>query len=192
MYRHRLNRVPTLLAGWLCLSPVASEVMEKTDPQTGLLSWRVEDAGFSLELIQLHPDFIRAIYGNRGFPEDIVEDMAGYCMYGTIAKNTSDTRVSYRVADWRYRTADGEEHPVKTKSQWLQEWRARGIPFAWSLLPDDQGFAVGDWNQGFTSIKAPRGSTFDLTYTWKLGDEPHERTLENLPCPPKNLPIQAE
>lgn len=30
------------------------------------------------------------------------------------------------------------------------------------MLPDDQTFAAVDWNQGFTTIKAPRDSTFDL------------------------------
>jgi len=36
---------------------------------SGLLSWTADDDGFSLELIQLLPDFIRAIYAKHNFPE---------------------------------------------------------------------------------------------------------------------------
>jgi hypothetical protein len=181
--------LPALL-GFLAAQAYAGGVVETTNPQTGLLTWQVEDAGFSLELIQLHPDFIRAIYGSKDFPDELVEEMASYCVFGTIAKNTSDSEVRYRVADWRYRLPNGSEYPVKTKSEWLEEWRKRGIRFAWSLLPDDQIFAVGDWNQGFTTIKAPRTATFDLIYSWQLGDKHHVRTLTNLSCPPEQLPAQ--
>jgi hypothetical protein len=158
------------------------EVQKKQDPETGLLSWNIEDRGLSLELIQLLPDYIRAIYSSRGLPKDIVEDMASYCVFGTIIKNLSDTQLSYRVADWRYVTADGKEHVLKTKTQWLTEWRKRGVKFAWSLLPDDQVFDVGDWSQGFTTVKLPHGSTFDLVFTWKLEEKIHAGKIENLHC----------
>jgi hypothetical protein len=55
-------------------------------------------------------------------PPKVVELMAGYCMFGTIIKNESDKSLAYRVADWRHITADGESHPIKTKTQWLQDW----------------------------------------------------------------------
>lgn len=165
---------PMLLSG--------EEVQKKQDPDTGLLSWHVEDLGLSLELIQLPPDYIRAIYSSRGLPKDVVEDMASYCVFGTIIKNLSDTQLSYRVADWRYVTADGKVHALKTKTQWLTEWRKRGVKFAWSLLPDDQVFDVGDWSQGFTTVKLPHGSTFDLVFYWKLEEKTHAGKIENLRC----------
>ena len=152
-----------------------------------MLTWTSVGDGFSLELIQLLPDFVRAIYSKHGFPKEEVERIAGYCVYGSIIKNTSQQLLSYRVADWRYREKNGTEHPVKTKTQWLEEWRRVGIKFSWTLLPDSGDFEIGDWQQGFTTIKLPRNSEFDLIYNWKLDGVKHEAVLENLRCPPVSL-----
>ena len=170
----------------------AVEVSVHENKASGLLTWTAEDEGFSIELIQLIPDFIRAIYAKHNFPEEEVERAASYCMFGTILKNTSNQQLSYRVADWRYRTNDGngiigKEKPVKTKTQWLEEWRKKGIMFSWTLLPDVGDFSVGDWQQGFTTINLPRESTFDLIYKWSLDGVEHTGTLENLKCPPESL-----
>jgi len=154
---------------------------------SGLLTWTVVDEGFSIELIQLLPDFIRAIYGKHDFPDEEIERAASYCMFGTILKNTSKQQLSYRVANWRYRTKDGKEHPVKTKTEWLQEWKKAGILFAWTLLPDDGEFSVGDWQQGFTTINLPRESEFDLIYKWELDGVPYSGVLENIRCAPESL-----
>lgn len=154
---------------------------------SGLLTWTVVDEGFSIELIQLLPDFIRAIYGKHDFPDEEIERAASYCMFGTILKNTSKQQLSYRVANWRYRTKDGKEHPVKTKTEWLQEWKKAGILFAWTLLPDEGEFSVGDWQQGFTTINLPRESEFDLIYKWELDGVPYSGVLENIRCAPESL-----
>ncbi len=92
----------------------ASNVSIHKNESSGLLTWTVEDTGFSIELIQLLPDFIRAIYAKHNFPDEEVERAASYCIFGTILKNTSDQHLSYRVDDWSYRTRDGKVHPVKT------------------------------------------------------------------------------
>ena len=159
---------------------------------SGLLSWTADDEGFSLELIQLLPDFIRAIYAKHNFPEEEVERAASYCIFGTILKNTSSQHLSYRISDWRYQTRDGkggygEEQPVKTKTQWLDEWKKAGIIFSWTLLPDVGEFAVGDWQQGFTTINLPRESEFDLIYKWELDGVAHTGVLKNLKCAPETL-----
>ncbi len=159
---------------------------------SGLLSWTADDEGFSLELIQLLPDFIRAIYAKHNFPEEEVERAASYCIFGTILKNTSNQHLSYRISDWRYQTRDGkgdygEEQPVKTKTQWLDEWKKAGIIFSWTLLPDVGEFAVGDWQQGFTTINLPRESEFDLIYKWELDGVAHTGVLKNLKCAPEAL-----
>ena len=171
----------------------AADVSVHKNKVSGLLTWSAQDDGFSIELIQLLPDFIRAIYAKHNFPEQEIERAASYCMFGTILKNTSQQHLSYRVADWRYRTNDdkgghGKELPVKTKTQWLDEWRKAGIKFSWTLLPDIGEFSVGDWQQGFTTIKLPRDSTFDLIYKWSLDDVEHVGVLENVECPPASLP----
>ena len=166
----------------------AANVTIHKNETSGLLSWTSEDEGFTIELIQLIPDFVRAIYAKHDFPDVEIERAASYCMFGTILKNTSNQLLSYRVANWRYRTKDGKELPVKTKTQWLEEWRKAGIIFSWTLLPDVGDFAEGDWQQGFTTIKLPRESEFDLIYKWKLDGKEHTGVLENVKCAPETLP----
>ena len=183
-------QVLTLL--FLSAAASAGEVSVHKNETTGLLTWTVKDNGFTLELIQLLPDFIRAIYAKHNFPPDEIERAASYCMFGSILKNTSKTNMSYRVADWRYvpknqKGEAGEALPVKTKTQWLEEWKKAGITFSWTLLPDSGDFAVGDWQQGFTTIKLPRESEFDLIYKWKLDGVAHTGTIENLKCAPESL-----
>jgi hypothetical protein len=166
----------------------ATEVSIHKNENSGLLTWTVNDKGFQIELIQLLPDFIRAIYAKHNFPKEEVERAASYCIFGTILKNTSDQLLSYRVSDWRYRTKDGKQHPVKTKTQWLDEWRKAGITFSWTLLPDIGEFSVGDWQQGFTTIDLPRETEFDLIFKWQLDGVMHMGTLENIRCAPESLP----
>ena len=170
---------------------VASTITIHKNESSGLLTWTVEDVGFSIELIQLLPDFIRAIYAKHNFPVEEVERAASYCVFGTILKNTSEQHLSYRVKDWSYRTRDGKTHPVKTKTQWLDEWRKAGILFSWTLLPDVGEFAVGDWQQGFTTIKLARESEFDLIYRWQLNGIVHTGELKSIKCAPEALPDPA-
>ena len=167
---------------------VASEVKVHKNENTGLLTWTVKDNGFQIELLQLLPDFIRAIYAKHHFPKDEIERTASYCIFGTILKNTSDQQMSYRVADWRYQTSDGKQYPVKTKTQWLEEWRNAGVTFSWTLLPDEGEFSVGDWQQGFTTIQLPRNTEFDMIFKWQLDGVEHTGILENIKCAPESLP----
>lgn len=167
---------------------IASEVEVHKNETTGLLTWTVNDEGFQIELIQLLPDFIRAIYAKHGFPKEEIERAASYCVFGTILKNTSAQQLSYRVADWRYQTSDGQQYPVKTKTQWLEEWRNAGVTFSWTLLPDAGEFSEGDWQQGFTTIKLPRKSEFDMIFKWQLDGIEHTGVLEKISCAPESLP----
>jgi len=155
---------------------------------TGLRTWTIENEGFKIELIQLIPDFVRAIYAKHNFPKQEVERIASYCVFGTILKNTSEKHLSYRVSDWRYKTADGKQYPVKTKTMWLEEWKKVGIKFSWTLLPDIGEFSVGDWQQGFTTVKLPRETTFDFIYKWKIDGVPHVGVIKAMQCAPDSLP----
>ncbi len=172
----------------LTIEATAAEMSIHKNEATGLLTWSVDNEGFKIELIQLIPDFVRAIYAKHNFPKQEVENVASYCVFGTILKNTSNQHLSYRVADWRYQTKDGKQHAVKTKTQWLQEWRKAGITFSWTLLPDIGEFSVGDWQQGFTTIKLPRETVFDFIYTWQLDGVAHTGILKNISCAPDSLP----
>ena len=164
--------------------PLAGAVLHEVDPATGLASWKTPEQAFSLELIQILPDYVRAVYASRGLPRSVIDKVSSYCVFGTIVRNESDAPLAYRVADWRYRTPDGVEHRLRTKSDWVREWREMGVAFRWSMLPDDQTFEVGDWGQGFTTIALPPGSRFDLHYSWRQYDQTHTGTITGLRCAP--------
>jgi len=171
----------------LCAQIQAAEVTIHKNNESGLLTWSSKDDGFSIELIQLIPDFVRAVYGKHGLPADEVERIAGYCVFGSIIQNTSRQQMSYRVSDWRYVDKNGKAYPVKTKAQWLEEWRKVGITFAWTLLPESGDFGIGDWQQGFTTIQLDRNEKFDLIYTWTLDGIKHQGKIENMSCAPADL-----
>ena len=176
---------------FLCASSIvfAGDVEQYQDPATGLLTWKTRQPGLSLQLIQLLPDYVTAVYSARGLPPSLVKTMASHCVFGTIIKNESDEQLSYRVADWRYVTDDGKtQQPIKTKSEWVKEWKDQGVSFRWSILPDDQTFEPGDWSQGFTTIPLPPDSSLKLIYTWRYQGENHKHTLEGLRCAPAQAP----
>jgi hypothetical protein len=175
---------------WLALpAAAAGDVTEHVNPDTGLSSWKVEGDALDFELIQVLPDYVRAVYSSRGLPKAVVDKVSSYCVFGTILRNRTDKPLSYRVADWRYITPDGVRHPIRTKSQWVSEWRDMGVAFRWSMLPDDQTFAVGDWGQGFTTIALSPGSPFTLAYSWTQDDKTETRQIEEVRCAPAEAPV---
>lgn len=168
-------------------STQAANTSVHKNEQTSLLTYTSEGNGFSVELIQLLPDFVHAVYAKHDFPKSEIDRINTYCVFGSIIKNTSKQQLSYKVSNWSYIDTKGDQHPIKTKTQWLEEWRKAGIKFSWTLLPDQGEFEVGDWQQGFTTIKMPRESNFNLTYTWTLDGVAHSATLENLQCAPLDI-----
>lgn len=166
---------------------VAAKITEQQNEATGLYSWTAESKGFSIELIQVLPDFIRAIYMAHDYPAAEIEEIAGYCVFGTVIKNTSLDELDYDVANWYYTDSDGEQYPIKTKTTWLEQWRKAGVTFSWTLLPDKGTFYEGDWQQGFTTIKLPRESEFTLTYKWSINGTEYTDTFEGLRCAPEQL-----
>jgi hypothetical protein len=165
----------------------AVTVVEEKNPATGLSRWHTEGQEFSLELIQLIPDFVRAVFDSKGLPPEIIDSVSSYCVFGTIVRNTADVPLSYNIADWRYVTADGVEHVGKLKSEWVSEWREMGVAFRWTLLPEAETFQVGDWGQGFTTVLLPHGASFDLHYSWTRDGKIHHATIEGLRCAPSEL-----
>ena len=174
----------------LVMPPVsqAAELAQNRDPDSGLVSWKRVDRGFSLELIQLLPDYVKALYSSRGLPPAVVESIGNYCVFGTVAQNLSGGTLSYRVADWRYVTPDGKTHPLKTKTEWLAEWKKLGSDFGWSILPAAMTFDTGDWAQGFTTVRLPPGSHFELIYSWRHHGKHYSGKFENLVCAPEQPP----
>ena len=175
-----------LCASLLSFVAYSNNLVIHKNENSGLLTWTADRDGFSIELIQLLPDFVRAIYAKHGFSDKELERIAGYCVFGTIIKNTSSFPLSYKVSDWVYKT-NNQTYQVKTKTQWLDEWRKAGITFSWTLLPDNGVFEIGDWQQGFTTIELGRNSKFDLTVEWEINEERYTNTLKNIICSPESL-----
>ena len=174
---------------WLLLStPVFSAIEQRVNPDTGLLSWKSAGDALDFELLQVLPDYVRAVYSSRGLPQAVVDKVSSYCVFGTILRNSTDKPLSYRVADWRYTTPDGVQHRIRTKSEWVNEWRDMGVAFRWSMLPDDQTFAVGDWGQGFTTIALEPDSRFTLQYSWTQDDKTETRIIKEVRCAPVEPP----
>ena len=151
-------------------------------PETNILSWQKVDGGFSVRFIQLLPDFVTATYSARGLPSSIVHDMARYCVFGTIIRNESPHPISYHVSDWYYTVADTIQHPIKTKTDWIKEWKSLGVAFRWSILPDNQRLEIGDWNQGFTTLLVKSGAEIDINYSWRSKNELYQTKIKGLKC----------
>lgn len=178
-----------LFAGnWACH---AAPVKVSENPETGIKSWKIAELGFGLELIQLYPDYVQAFYASHDLPRAVLDGIRQYCVFGTVARNETDGELSYRVADWRYFTPGGKARPLKTKSEWLAEWRRHGVDYGWSLLPDDMTFDPGDWAQGFTTLKLPPGSRFDLMFSWRHHGRTYKKRINDLTCAPAEPPQRA-
>ncbi len=182
-----------LLSACLAVGSVswAAEYSQTRDAATGAYSWRVNDRGFSLELIQFPPEYTRAFYESRDLPPALREELADYCTFGSVARNESDAPVTYRVADWRALTADGKQRKFRTKSEWLALWKKLATDSRFSILPDDMTFEVGDWAQGLSAVKLPRGTKFDLIYTWRTHGKTLTGKLPGVVCPNDALPAGA-
>lgn len=186
---HRKN----FYAACACVVGMAAAVADASTPgvvsttsdlATGLSRWQVEEHGLNIEFVQVPPDFIRASYSARGLPRDLVESVATLCVFGTIVRNVSEKPLSYKVVDWRYVAADGEEHPIKPKTAWLKEWHGTGVRFSWSMLADDVTFEKGDWIQGFTTIPVPHGSRVGIKVVWSIEGKRHEKIIPRMVCAP--------
>lgn len=165
----------------------AVDAVHEIDPATGLSTWRVQGPVFDIELIQLLPDFVRAVFEAKGLPQEVVDAVGSYCAFGTIVRNCSVAPLSYNVANWRYVTADGVAHAGRTKAEWVKDWREQGIAFRWTLLPEAQTFQAGDWGQGFTTVQLPPGTRFDLHYDWKQQGETVRHVIKGMQCASESI-----
>ena len=166
----------------------AGEAEQHRDPNSGLLSWKAEHPGFSLQLVQMLPDFVKAVYSSRGLPAALIDKVLEFCVFGTILTNDSGMRLSYSIDDWRAITPDGKAHPIKAKSAWVEDWAAMGVPFRWSMLADEQTFEPGDWMQGFTTVRLRPDDAFDFVYSWSIQGDEHHGKIKGVRCAPVTPP----
>ncbi|SRR3989338_6001589 len=184
-------RYSRLLALLLISSAHADEVKThiQHNPETGQTSWKTAKQGITLELAQLTPDQSRAFFIGRGFTSAEAEHYAAACVFMTILRNeAAPGAIAYNLAEWRAVSADGRTGPMKLKEEWLKEWEARNlapalkIAFEWSQLPSQQTFEPGDWNQGMTTFMLPRGSRFDLKFSWTVQGKRQENIMKGVIC----------
>ena len=89
-----------LFGFWLnAFSVQAANVSVNKNGQTGLLTYTSEDDGFSIELIQLLPDLVHAVYAKHEFPKSEIDRINTYCVFGSIIKNSSQQQPSHTVSD---------------------------------------------------------------------------------------------
>lgn len=161
----------------------AVEVVTSTIPATGMKSWKQFDRGISIEFLQLGADAAEATYSSRDLSHLIYKSMRGYCVFGSVVRNETDAPLSYRVVDWRVVASDGKKQRLRTKSQWVDDWKKQGVNFGWSILPDEITLEVGDWALGYTPIKLTPGESFNLIYVWRQHGKLFTSTLQNMSCP---------
>jgi len=181
----------TLLAMWSTAALAGTD--HSVDAETGLATWQTETTGIQVRLTQISPDQARGFYQARGFSAPAAERYAAECVFMTVVRNTGDTPIRHRLADWRYLHA-GQAHAIRSKTEWERLWQKQGvaeparIAFNWAQFPATQTFAPGDWNQGMTSYSVPRGGQFDLRFVWRTlkginaGGKTHSGTLEQVRC----------
>ena len=114
--RHLLAFLLTVTLLTACSRSDVDNVDVTTNANTGLNTWKTRDQVFSLELVPLLPDFVRAVFMAKNLPADVVEAISGYCVFGTIVRNEAEEPVSYDMRTWRYITQDGVEHRARPKS----------------------------------------------------------------------------
>jgi len=175
------------------LLPVAAMagVTKSIDEQTALVSWKIDDGNFELELRQLLPDQTRAFFLARGFSKEIANRIATACVMQTIGRNDAEQgkpgSIDVDLKQWRM-LHDGGEGPIKLKEQWDSEWspgevsETSRLAFRWATFPTQQDFASGDFGWGMTSFGLAPGRRFDLKVSWFAAGVKKEAWIKGMRC----------
>jgi hypothetical protein len=177
----RLERPALLALSLLALNAVAG-TERRVSPSGASTAWVSTGQPFAIELIPVAPDSVRAMYARKDFPKSLQETVAAFCVLGTVIRNETAAALSYDTNDWRYTARGGKPQRPRNKDEWLALWREHGVDFSYSLLPTAQTFEPGDWAQGLTTLQLPRGTVFDLSYTWTQQGKRFSATLEGVKC----------
>lgn len=178
----------TLLLLWGVPAWAATET--RIDPDTGLVTWQVEQQGIQIGLTQIGPDQARAFYLARGFSAPATEHYVAECVFMTVLRNIGDVPIRHRLADWRYTGAGLAPRALRSKADWAALWQKLGveesarIAFTWAQFPSTQTFEAGDWNQGMTTYRVARNQPFDLHVRWQAGGTRRLAVVKNVRCVP--------
>jgi hypothetical protein len=169
-----------------------AETERRTDPESGLASWRLVFEELSLELVQRLPDQTRAFFLARGFGAPEVERIATSCVFqsiiGNAAQGPGGAEIKLDLSRWRV-VSSGGEGGLRLREDWEAAWagtevsEAARIALQWSLFPTLQRFRPGDYNWGMISFGLPPGTRFELELRWRRDDEERSARLAGIECP---------
>lgn len=162
------------------------------DPETQLKSWKLEENGVELELIQRLPDQSRAFFQGRGFSSRVADEIGNSCILQVIARNNQDkakgTSVTFNLQDWLVKF-DNQLHGIKLKETWDASWSLQEVnqparlAFRWATFPTQQTFdAGGDYNWGMVSIGLTPGDRFDLQVNWTENSQKKNYWIKSIHC----------
>ena len=177
-----------LLAGLCAASgPLPADVRRTVDPETGLIGWKLAQAGVELELIQRLPDQTRAFLMARGFSRPVADALARACIFQTIFRNKGSSAARVGLRDWEIRQGDARR-PLRLKEDWDRSWtneqvsKPARLAFRWATFPTAQTFQTGDYNWGMISFGPPPGTRFDLHVVWHARGKTHRIWMNDLIC----------
>lgn len=190
-----LIKIPQLLLLPLFLSgmPLAADVIQSTNEETGLRKWQLLEGNLEVELVQRLPDQTRGFFMARGFSAAIAEEIAVSCIFQTVIRNRGGPdaggTIGIDLTQWRIHHAGGEQG-VRLKEPWMASWsegtvgEASRLAFQWALFPTRQEFLADDYNWGMTAFGLPPGKVFDLDLAWQVNGKAHSARIAAIECAP--------
>lgn len=189
----RIRNLCLLLTLFLAVTPLAAEIVNSADEETGLRKWHLVEDGLEVELVQRLPDQTRGFFMARGFSPAIADEIALSCIFQTIIRNTGGqadaVTLSIDLAQWRVIREDGQQG-IRLKEPWIASWpensvsEASRLAFQWALFPTAQEFRADDYNWGMTAFGLPPGAVFDLDLVWQEDGKPQTTRITAIECAP--------
>ena len=166
-------------------------VVRSVDEQTALVSWKINEGDFEMQLTQLLPDQTRAFFLARGFSKQIANSIATSCIMQIIGRNNAQQgmpgSIDVDLKLWRM-LHNGMERQLKLKQQWDSEWPddkvsdAARLAFRWATFPTRQTFSSGDFGWGMASFGLVPGERFDLKVAWSAAGVGKDAWIRGIQC----------
>lgn len=131
-----------------------------------------------------------AFFEARGFPEQMVEKLSGYCFFTVVVKNKMSDNLVMDLSQWKF---FGSHQPVTRlpRSVWPPLWKKLNIPlaaqstFRWTLLPENLNFYAHE-NEGGNIILEKTDERFDIRAPFGKGTEKDKLSIlaliKNVQC----------